>query len=317
MCKDKITYNVILSFFIIKNKEAKICEEGKDIEIRSVYDIEKYIESDYKVLINNLKDNLISIFIIGSMVDKNKLLTQYNDYDIRVLIKNIDKKTYNAIKEFNVNIKSKLSKIGINTEYSFLVGPVRYITKSKVNLLLHCLPMTEESLDELPLTHKYSYSQNYRIIYGADKIKKYDKIRYSEKDIIFCPEGIDYCLNMINNNTLYYLEWKELNGEMELVKNESIMDDYTLFEVLRYSISKSLDNSIRMMRWSKNINANNIIEKIILIDNTINKRTIDNINSLLYGTFEEFINRKEEFVNLTKELLYRIRGCLEKSEEIL
>lgn len=286
-------------------------------EIKNVYELEKIIEDDYNRLIKKLKDNLISIFIIGSMVDKNKTLVKYNDYDIRILTKKIDKKTYNTIKDFNIQIKNKLEKEGIDTEYSFLVGPVRHITKSKINLLLHCLPMTEKSLDELPLTHKYSYSQNYRIIFGKDILKKYEKIKYSANDIIFCTEGIDYCLEMVNNNVLYYLEWKEYDENMQLVKQQKNMDEYMLFEVLRYSISKSVDNIIRMMMWNKNFTVNGINEKILMIDNTINEQVLNKLNRLLHGSFDEFINNKNEYIYITKYILKKVRRCIIENEEIL
>ena len=243
------------------------------------------------------------------MVDTRKVLGQYNDYDIRILIRNMDNKTYNSIKKFNKDIKNKLTMMGINTEYSFIVGPVRYITKSKVNLLIHCLPMTEKSLDDLPLTHKYSYSQNYRIIYGKDNLKKYKKIRYSAKDIIYCPEGIEYCLDMINKNTLYYLEWQECDDKMKLVQNQKVMNDYMLFEVLRYSISKSVDNVIRMMRWKKNINYTSFNEKILKIDSTIDNKILDNIDCLLYGSFEEFKKNKKIYIDITKYILNKVRRC--------
>lgn len=248
------------------------------------------------------------------MVDNKKILGQYNDYDIRILIRNMDKKAYNSIKKFNIDVKNKLTMMGINTEYSFIVGPVRYITKSKVNLLIHCLPMTEKSLDDLPLTHKYSYSQNYRIIYGKDNLKKYKKIRYSANDIIYCPEGIEYCLDMINKNTLYYLEWQECGNKFKLVQNKKNMNDYILFEVLRYSISKSVDNIIRMIKWKNDIKYNNFNEKVLAIDNTIDEQILNHINSLLNGSFEDFKKNKEIYIDITKYILNKVRRCIIKNE---
>ena len=174
-----------------------------------VEQIEEIIEPDYEYLVRELKDNIISIFVIGSMQKSKMELKKNNDYDLRIVVKIMDEYTYRVIVNFNETIKKKIiSRLNIDVNYSLIIGPARYITKSKITLLIHCIPLTIETLDNLPLTHKYSYSNNYRLIFGKDILKQYKTIRYSGKDIIECIEGINYCIDMINNNTLKYTEWK-------------------------------------------------------------------------------------------------------------
>lgn len=124
-------------------------------------------------------------------------------------------------------------------------------------------------------------------------------------------------LEMVNNNVLYYLEWKEYDENMQLVKQQKNMDEYMLFEVLRYSISKSVDNIIRMMMWNKNFTVNGINEKILMIDNTINEQVLNKLNRLLHGSFDEFINNKNEYIYITKYILKKVRRCIIENEEIL
>ena len=52
-----------------------------------VEQIEEIIEPDYEYLVKELKDNIISIFIIGSMQNSKMELKKNNDYDLRIVVK--------------------------------------------------------------------------------------------------------------------------------------------------------------------------------------------------------------------------------------
>lgn len=280
----------------------------------TVEQIEDIISPEYKELIDEIKENLISIFIIGSMKDKKAKLKKYNDYDLRIVVKNLDKFTYEIIEKFNKKIKQKLQNYNLDVEYSFIIGPVRHITKSTTNLLIHCLPMTEESLEALPLTHRYSYSCNYRIIYGADIIKKYNSIRYTGKDIIECTEGINYCIQMIESNTIQYGIWKEKDNKMQVINEKKKMDDYMSFEVLRYSISKSLDNTMKRISWKGKSIPDDIDRRLKVVYAEINTETINKFNTLLNGTFEQYISNREELKEDTLNILEKTKEYIIKKD---
>ncbi len=273
----------------------------------TVEEIENIINSEYTKFIDKINENLISIFIIGSMQDKNTELKKYNDYDLRIVVKNMNKYTYEEIKNFNERIKKILQNYNINVDYSFIIGPVRHITKSETNLLIHCLPMTEDTLEGLPLTHRYSYSCNYRIIYGIDVIKKYNSIRFTGKDVIECTEGIDYCIQMIKSNIIQYGIWKEVNGTVQVFGEKKIMDDYMLFEVLRYSISKSLDNTMKIISWKNKFTPEETKERIRIVCAKVSDEMMNKINILLNGTFEQYIKNKEEIKKHTLIILENIK----------
>ena len=165
--------------------------------------------------------------------------------------------------------------------------------------------MTIETLDNLPLTHKYSYSNNYRLIFGKDILKQYKTIRYSGKDIIECTEGINYCIDMINNNTLKYAEWKINNKSIKLMNETQRMDENIMFEVLRYSISKSIYNSIQINKWKGKERYNN--EKDYLKSLNINDRIINDVENLISCNFESFKRNKERFKKETLEILETIK----------
>lgn len=271
-----------------------------------VEQIEEIIEPDYEYLVRELKDNIISIFVIGSMQKSKMELKKNNDYDLRIVVKIMDEYTYRVIVNFNETIKKKIiSRLNIDVNYSLIIGPARYITKSKITLLIHCIPLTIETLDNLPLTHKYSYSNNYRLIFGKDILKQYKTIRYSGKDIIECIEGINYCIDMINNNTLKYTEWKIDNKSIKLMNETQKMNENIMFEVLRYSLSKSIYNAIQINKWKGKKTYNN--EKEYLESLNINDRIINDVENLISCNFESFKGNKERFKKETLEILETIK----------
>ena len=271
-----------------------------------VEQIEEIIEPDYEYLVRELKDNIISIFVIGSMQKSKMELKKNNDYDLRIVVKIMDEYTYRVIVNFNETIKKKIiSRLNIDVNYSLIIGPARYITKSKITLLIHCIPLTIETLDNLPLTHKYSYSNNYRLIFGKDILKQYKTIRYSGKDIIECIEGINYCIDMINNNTLKYTEWKIDNKSIKLMNETQKMNENIMFEVLRYSLSKSIYNAIQINKWKGKKTYNN--EKEYLESLNINDRIINDVENSISCNFESFKGNKERFKKETLEILETIK----------
>lgn len=271
-----------------------------------VEQLEEIITPDYNYLIKRLKDNLISIFIIGSMKEQKTKLQKYNDYDVRIVVKNMDLFTYKVIVDFNEIIKHKISSIlNIDVNYSFIIGPARYITRSSINLLIHCIPMTMETLDGLPLTHKYSYSCNYRMIFGEDILEQYKTIKYTGKDIIECTEGIDYCVDMINNNIIKYANWKINNDSLNVINDEQTMDECSMFEVLRYSVTKALYNSIQLDKWKGKKTSDNMKDNLKALD--ISDEIINDIEVLESCSFETYEKNKEKFKNETIEVLKKIK----------
>lgn len=271
-----------------------------------VEQLEEIIIPDYNYLIKELKDNIISIFIIGSMKEQKTKLKKYNDYDVRIVVKNMDVITYKVIVDFNEIIKQKISStLNIDVNYSFIIGPSRYITKSSINLLIHCIPMTMEILDGLPLTHKYSYSCNYRMIFGEDILEQYKTIKYTGKDIIECTEGIDYCVDMINNNIIKYANWKINNDSINVINDEQTMDEYSMFEVLRYSVTKALYNSIQLDKWNGKRTFDNIKDNLKALD--ISDEIINDIGVLESCSFEAYEKNKEKLKNETIEVLKKIK----------
>lgn len=282
-----------------------------------VADIEKCISNEYDEVIEKLKDNIISVFVIGSMRDPKQKLKQFNDYDIRFILREMNIDTYNILIDFNKKIKKNVMKLGIDVDYSFIIGPVRHITESSINLLIHCIPMTIESLEGLPLTHRYSYSCNYRILYGEDVLEKFKKIRFSGNDIIECTEGINYCINMINTNTIKYTEWNLDDNRLLIRDKEKIMNKKMLFEVLRYSLMKSLDNTIKWSEWhGKNISFN-WKERLLLIDESLKEEDIQVTQMIVDGDFNTYKKNKDKFKKTTIEILEKIKKYIYTQSSII
>jgi hypothetical protein len=276
--------------------------------INTVNDFEEFIKEEYKNLIFSLNDNITSIFVIGSMVNKKKKLPKYGDYDLRIILKYINKKHFSLIEKFVKVISLKLIKNGIDCNYSFIIGPARHITKSDRNMMIHCIVMGIEALDNLPLTHKYSYSQNYRILHGEDLLKKYKDTRFDGNDVINCVEGINYCIDMINTKNFLYKEWK-FDKNIEIVERQCKMDEKTFYEVLRYSITKATYNINNMIKW-KGIDTPDRFNDIlpIILKENFDKKIISDINSVVEGSFENFEKNKEYYTDIIKHVLnYEIK----------
>ncbi len=200
----------------------------------------------------SLLSEVESIFAIGSMCDYGYVLKEYNDYDIRVVANKISDELLSAIsdaiEESITVLKQTFSDLDVS--YSDLIGPVKYISNScSTSLLIHCILMTEQSLEELPCMHRVSYAKNYRQIFGRDFVKKYCSLKLSLKGIINDDEGIKYCTRYLKLRRAAFLKWKKNEkSEYDLIREEVEFSPEMAYEFSRYSINKCTYNLYCFLR---------------------------------------------------------------------
>ena len=274
-----------------------------------------------------MNDDIISIFLVGSMASDNYIEKKYNDYDIRFIVKDINVEIYSQITRVLDNIRKEIENNDINCEVSDIIGPVKMNGSLKRNILIHGITMTPKDLDELPNIHKYSYSSNYQIIDGEDLIEKYKNIVIKPSDIVNSVEGIEFCINLIKNRKSSCSRWEKIDNKLYLNREYYDIANEDMIELFIYSYKKSLSNIQNMIKTNNiktNIDIDFSDEEIKLINkidsNILNANDIDeSINimiSILYKlekTCIEIYAKKREYHNslewgIIKENTSSIRG---------
>ena len=245
-------------------------------------------------------ERIISIFLVGSMVNDNYIEKKYNDYDIRFIVKDINVDVYEKITKVLDEIKDKIEKKGIACQVSDVIGPVKMNSNSDRNVLIHGITMTEKDLDDLPNIHKYSYSSSYAMISGNDLIKKYKNIVIKPSDIISSIEGIEFCINLIKKRENSCNKWVKKNNEMVLEREFFDINDEAMIELFNYSYKKAVSNINNMIKTNRI--RENISSFLELSDNE--KVLISKIesNTLCASDIKENINTMIS-------ILYKLEKC--------
>ena len=278
--------------------------------------IDRIVKKYIKVLYDDPR--LISIFLVGSMSSESYVEKELNDYDIRFIVKEMDLEIYSKIKYVLKKIQEEIEQANIGCEISNVIGPAKMEPKKDSNVLLHALVMTEKELEDLGKIHKYSYSQNYSHIYGEDLVEKYKKIVLTPEDVVYSVEGIDFCANLLKDQTTSYSEWTEKEGNLILERKTFPATPTDTLELIYYSCNKAFSN-IQNMIITNNSNLNiedyielseeekeliNKIKNHTLTTDEINDSLITSVQKILcklskacIAMYEKIKNKKKNYFN--------------------
>ena len=206
--------------------------------------IERIFKTNFDRIIGD--ENLISIFVIGSMAGNDYIEKKSNDYDIRFILNEQTKDSYERILEFLDVCKKEIEELGYGCEVSDVIGPVKMENKKEKNVLLHSIIMTQKELDGLPSIHKYSYSMNYHKLYGEDLVTKYRQLSLKPNDVIFADEGIEFCIQLLKTGKNSYLKWYVENDSLVLKREYVDLDEVSTIELFNYSYKKAVNNISNM-----------------------------------------------------------------------
>lgn len=191
--------------------------------------------------------HIISVFVVGSMAIRPYVERKYNDYDIRCVVDEFTPQTFNNVNQIVaqcINCFKDVSEIGVAS--SDLVGPVNHhVTNKEHNVLIHFMVHTIADLVEfLPNTHKYMYGNNHLQICGRDILAELSlaNARYSLNEIVEGYEGIDYCVQMIEQRTHRYCRYEVIDEKCVFVSHEVGADIHVQHENCFYATLKNIGN---------------------------------------------------------------------------
>ncbi|MBP3284627.1 MAG: hypothetical protein J6M02_03925 [Clostridia bacterium] len=197
--------------------------------------------------------NVLSVFVVGSMADRrNYKARQNNDYDIRIVVKEVTPALLDDFEEMLRATCKRLSDSKICVGYSTLVAPANHcLSEDKCNILIHALIHAESDLRGfLPVTHQYTYGKLYRIVSGEDCLAQFKDVRYTLEELRTCHEGLLYCIDMLEKKEYRYLCW-EKNGETcDFVYHADPLPKDVENESCFYSVNKFLWNLYNYCRFS-------------------------------------------------------------------
>lgn len=193
-----------------------------------------------------LYEKVLSVFVVGSMASINYQEKDFNDYDIRFIVDEVNPSIMQKIDVVLERIKDKIVSQNIGCEISKVIGPAKMEKQCYRNVLLHALVMTNQDLEHLPNIHKYSYSNQYRVLYGEDYIAPYQNLQITKEDVISSVEGIDYCIDLLKNQKIRYSQWV-YEDDMHLEDIERDANCSELMELFYYSYHKAMNNIQNMI----------------------------------------------------------------------
>lgn len=192
-----------------------------------------------------------TIFVVGSMAKEDYQDRMDNDYDIRIICKEVNPQKIKNFEKFLENLCKTFTTETIEVGYSCLVGPVNHkVSQTKKNILIHAMIHRKDQMDDfLPVTHKYQYGNNYRIVYGKDTLKRFQDVRYNLDELINAHEGLNYCIDMLKRKEYRYLTWDVTKEKCEFNYHAVPMSDEVILENCFYSVNKFVNNLMNYCKW--------------------------------------------------------------------
>lgn len=205
-----------------------------------IHKIERYVVAQIRKC-----DNVLSIFVVGSMGKSDYKIKAANDYDIRVLVTEVTPEFieyWNMIMDNCVKIAREYYN-DIYVSYSSIIGPARYVLEGKkTSLLIHGIVLSSNLLENLAPMHRKSYSKSYYVLYGDDYLLPYSQIKLKLKNIFCDSEGINYCIEHLEKKYLSFARWTIDEGRATLENTSEKFVNETGYEFVRYSITKAVMN---------------------------------------------------------------------------
>lgn len=281
--------------------------------------ITKQIDKEFiKYFINDT--DMETIFVVGSMAHDDYVDRMDNDYDIRVIAKDVNRDKIINFEKFLENLSKKLTTDNISVGYSTLVGPVNHkVSSNTKNILIHAMIHRSDQMDNfLPVTHKYQYGKRYRIVYGKDNLKRFKDVRYNLDELVNTHEGLKYCIDMLKRREYRYLTWDTDDDKCEFNYHADSMPEDTVLENCFYSVNKFINNLMNYCRFENyDIPEDKVIFCIRLLGQAnVNESTLFLLQGLLnkYGSMIELMFANP--INETIQLLEQFGFCIKYLDSI-
>jgi len=204
-------------------------------------EVQAVIENIKKDFVDFHKDstNLLSLFVVGSLIDKKYNIKKINDLDIRGVYENVTPRLLQKIKDFCSDLSSRYSTNDLDISYSLKAGIVKPpVTNKKRSLLIHFVLFSRADYLRIPRLHAFTFSRFNEYLSGPLKpteLRLIDQI--SLDDVKTEMEGIKHSIEMIEGASLSFLEYEVQGADCELgFKSMPINDDRMSLEIVYHSI---------------------------------------------------------------------------------
>jgi hypothetical protein len=202
-------------------------------------------------LISKLKKlripNLLSCSIIGSFLSK-KEISNVEDVDIYLILKEIDFNTYNIIvDEFN-KICKELSNDKTKFLTEFRAGAFKpRFEKGKKKIQLHILINTLDMISSKSPMVALDWRLNNLSISGKN-VSNFLKIKkFSKYELVNGKDGLKYFLSLLESNTKAYREWYIEDNKIKRIKKEQkLKSKEDWFGVIQFVVIQGFVNFIRL-----------------------------------------------------------------------
>ncbi len=288
---------------------------------KSEYEIKKTFKN---LIFSKLSDtNIISLSFVGSFTGKKKL-SEINDIDLIIIVKNLNSKNLSKIKNQIKKIKisnyfKDKKKIYINDTF----GPLKF--KNKNNLVIHLMVYDIDG-------HKKHVIESPFTVFDWERSNKYKYKKMSEvltvgnlqlRDFIKSRRGVNDYISDINKKSISYRYYSFNKEKYFLVKKKYKIKDKDKLEFY-YHIVKNLINNFLKFKKQKNeiLNLKKFgfeIKKNFSYD--FYKKHFKNINILINQKVKIKLNNPKNFNNWIKKFLkdfqYQINYEVSNSKKII
>lgn len=179
-----------------------------------------------KQLVQRIKEtaatipNLESLTIVGSHNDPNKELEKTNDFDVLVIVKKLDAKSFSVLKNTMNKLASETTTPTIKVWAEYRIGPVKatYDTSEEKGVMLHMLLFDPETFADYNKAAPFITLDwlKFEALYGQNLSESYKFTLPSRDQLLHAPRhSFDFYEKMLNDKVYILLDIEEVGDELK------------------------------------------------------------------------------------------------------
>ena len=268
------------------------------------------MKSQIKEIIKDIKDklstekNIVSLSVVGSFSNKDKALEKFNDLDLVIICKKLNKSFFDNLKRLINLLKKRYSSEKLGITSSFKIGPIKIKSVKEKTIMIHFLVYTLRGYKkyESALT-RFSF-QHYKPLIGTPLLQINNVSLVSINDLFNKIDGIPAMKHWIRKKEIFYLEPNSRG--IRTIKRK--LDNNLYLEVLFYSVLRLSSNMLRAQKVyvDTDLNMCREFEKRFSIKSNMLPFEIYNLKALLR---KDKLFSKSEIETLKEKILRFIKEC--------
>lgn len=199
-----------------------------------------------------LKDDLLYIGMVGSVA---KILLDFennissgenpNDLDIIFIFKKLSRSILIELKAIVAEVCEVYSFSGLDLRPQYSSSPAKPLDSGNV-VPVQILIQDNASIPQnwVPYIYYDRFYAHKDILGNFPKID--NKLKFTTSQVILDPDGINYCIQTLNESSSWGYEWRVTEADITMVDSPVLLkDEMQLFSFMRYSIHWSVVNLTR------------------------------------------------------------------------